>query len=104
MRLSGWLGRRFGQDAVARVRNTHWGWLSLGRWVLRLRCAALLSEVVGTKARSGRVVSRRDGKGNNRMSARGERLAGDRERKRQRKKTDRLVELSGNKCKSVEVG
>lgn len=33
-----------------------------------LRCAALLSDVVGTKARSGRVVARRNGKGN-RMSA-----------------------------------
>lgn len=49
MRLSGWLGRRFGQDAVARVRNTHWGWLSLGRWVLRLRCAAAVVGCGGDK-------------------------------------------------------
>ena len=60
MGLSGGLGRRFGQDAVARVR-TQWGLggLGLGRWALR--CAALLSDVVGTKTR--RAGARRNGKG-----------------------------------------
>lgn len=58
MGLSGRLGRRFGQDAVARVRNTQWGWLGLGlgRWALLCCvCAVVLSDVVGTKAKGGRV-------------------------------------------------
>lgn len=96
MGLSGWLGRRFGQDAVARVRNTMGlGGFGLGRWALCcavLRCAALLSDVVGTKAR--RAGARRNGKKRerqrNRMPARGkcwlERLetemGGERERER----------------------
>lgn len=113
MGLSGWLGRRFGQDAVARVRNTQWGWLGLvwvwvgGRWcaVFALCC---LSDVVGTKTRAGGRVRggmEKGGQRNRMPGVKRERLTWLERNSREKREGQRLADwLSvGNKCKSVEV-
>lgn len=82
MGLSGWLGRRFGQGAVARVRNTM-GLGGFGPVGAVLRCAAV--GCGGDKDEAGgRAEEWEKGKTAKQDAGASSRLAGEREGERER--------------------